>query len=674
MFAKLLKIKFSETISKPPVIVSYVLSIILNLASFILVWYFSDKSFFHNSFVYTLVSFVVDFILIFLLCYYLFLDDMLNYNDVNYVSKSIRKGTIAWTKILLIISIIAVKAIIDTILIIIFMVSVQAETWEISSDVLVTLLGQVVFSLTLIPLFLFISLSKKTLSFIGFTVGLLLGVFGLSVLTRTALVDTSANNTLNYNREQNRVNYASIYNDTTEDTKIAVEENDPRNYEKNLNTDWRTSISNINKASDFMPSNLFFALPEVLYNAPSKYYQDIGFATKFTAEGYGFDSNRFVFNNYQKIKINNKDQLFFFNPQDVNVFKMNSIELGDFIIDSMSKMTDIDFKNDATISPLNQLYTKVTETGNRGELVQWSKLKPEELKIVADLLGMTNLNPSMFYIFMYGDQLLQRTPNILFKIESKFSTGAAKLFSALFLNTPAANAIVQFPSDEFKALKYNTVYNINEGAQTPQHTATNKEMIPYYKRIAANIPFPYIEDPTLPPLPSTVDFVKHRLITISPATNQGYILLSSEVKDSIYATFTNFEGVLINGKKIFATNSITEDDWVQTVDKFSKTNRELKEFYRALVEAAKSQTPEHILNVYGARASATDTNLEGRPVAMMWLNKYDVNSFSYTNTFTSIPYSNSATVFTVLNIILIPLSLYISIFCYKRISLDHKDS
>ncbi len=666
MFAKLLKIKFSETVTKPPVIVTYVLSIILNIVSFILVWNFSNKSFFYNSFIYILISFAVDFVLIFLLCFYLFLDDMLNYNDVNYVSKSISKGIIAWTKIFLILCIITIKAILDSIFVLIFMVSVHAETWEMASDILVTLFGQIVFCITLVPFFLLISLSKKTLSFIGGAFGLLLGVFGLGLVDRTALVDVKANNTLTYDVRDNKVNYASIYNDTTEETKIATEENDPKNYTKNLNTDWRSAISNVNKAADFMPSNLFFSFSELLYNSTSKYYKDLGYAIDFTSKNYGFNANRFVFNDYQKIRINNKDQLFFFNPEDVNVFKMNSIELGDFIIDSFGKIKGINFKDDGPRSSLSRILTNIT---NAGSAIggKWS-LEPEELRIVADLLGMTNVNPSMFYVFMYGDQLLKRTPSILYKIQSHYSTAAAELFSALFLNSQAANAIVEIPSSSdtigFQTLKYSTIFNINGGISKDGFQAIFKEMTPFSNFVLNRIPFPYIKDVNAPPLPTTIDFMKNKMMIFNDAGAK--ILLNKRTEDSMYENFTNFAGITIgkgSNNKVFKEDVVTKKEWVKAIDAYSSSNGELEDLFRAIIKAAGNQSPA-ITNVYGNDPSAT----------IMFINKYDVNTFSYTNMFTSIPYTNSAMVFTILNIVLLPLLLYVSIFCYKRTSLDSKNN
>lgn len=687
MFAKLLKIKFSETITKPPLIIYFVLSILLNILAFALVWYLSGMSFYYNNFIYVAASFAIDFFFIFLLGFYLFLEDMLNYNDINYVSKSISKGVVASVKIFLIFIISLVKAIIDSILVAIVMVTFGSKQWEITSEVLVTLLGQIVFCLSITPLFLFIALSKKTLTFLGATLGIFVGIFGLTTISRTAMVDTSKNNSISYNKSQNKFNYASLYDKETDSTKIATEENVPGYYTHNLTKDWNSAISKVNPINDFMPSNIFFSFSEILYNAPSKYYEDIGFADKFTSDHYQWSNNRFVFSDYKPIHNINKESVFFFNPQHTNVFKMNGIELGDFIIDSMKKIEGIDWKNEKLDSDLSKIYTAVNSIDRSNPNgVNWTfltttgneKETQEQLRIITSLLGLNDVAPSMFYLLMYGEDLLQKVPNILYKIKDSFSITAAQLFSALFLQSPDIGAIVKIPTkDEYDSvkygdffqLKYNTIYNIMLG-KTSSNTTAGQHMKKFYDRLSNVIPYPFINNPSYKPLSSTTDFMANQFIifteNIGTGKKEAQILSKKENKDNIiYSTFNseNFQKIRIKGDQLFKDGLPEASKWKEKVNILASQpdgNSRLKELYDQCIELAKNQANNGIDDVYWNPA--------------LWDNYFDPHTFASTNLFISVPYTNSSVVFTAINMLLMPIIIYMAIFCYRRTSLDSKNT
>ncbi len=657
MFLKLLKIKFTETFSKPPVIISLVVAIILNITTFVLVWQMSDLSFYHNNFIYVMISLAVDFIIIFLLSYFLFLEDMLNYNDINYVSKSINKGVIAWVKLIIIWLSILAKAIIDSILVVIVMVSVRAVQFEIGSEVLVTLIGQFVFGMSITPLFLLISLSKKFLSYIGITFAVFAGIFGLGTLSRTVMIDKSANNTITYDRKNNKFNYASIYDKQTGKTRIATEENDPNDYKYNLNGKWNTAISNLSPINDFMPSNLFFSFSEVLYNSTSEYYKDISYATKFTGNNYGWSNSRFVFTDYELMKNINRDDVYFFNPEHPNIFAMNPIELSDYIIESMEKIKGINWEDTSPSGILGRLYSTIRSAANnlnpKWDFQGTETERDTQVRVLMSFLGLNDVAPGMYYLIMYDDPstgLLKTIPNILTKIKSKYNETAAGLFAGLFLSD--LDTYVKDPDGiKYDRLKYSTIYNINLGSGL---NPENQIMTPYYEYTVNSIPFPFISNEFTAPLRSTIDFMKNTFIRVRDG-GASQILLKTRLNGALYLDLDDKYWKKLD--YFGGSRPHDQEAWNKKVDEFSSSNGSLRELYKDM-----------------KRAIVVDNQNIIYDNPRLWDNYFNPNTFAYTNNFTSVPYTGSAAVFSTLNILLIPVITYVAIFCYKKTSLDTKSS
>ncbi len=664
MFLKIYKLKLLEVIKMTPIIITFIISLLITWGSLIATYFISNNNFYQLSYAFILITFVVDFILIFIMSFYCVLEDYFNYYDINLVSKSFDKKIIVLSKMIVLLTIGFIKSILDMIFTIVIIIILSNNINILISYFLLTFVGQMVFFITIIPIFILVSLSKKVMTFLITCLGIMLFVFGLSIVGRATTAITSKNNNIDFN-SSNLINYSLMYDTNNNTSRIVISENVEINPTTNLNADPKNSISNVSIINGFIPTNIFFSLSEWMFSDTAKYYEDESIALKYSKNNYNYALSRFEFKDYKLMRSyeDEKYNLFFINPRHKNLFKYNSIELEDFIIQSMKNISNIDWANENDVA-LSRIYTIIATSDKTSN---WKDFNSTDLEIIKSILGLNDVCPEMLYILLYNDELLSRVPNILYSIQENFSNKAAKVFCSLFFDSYSTfsynlpqHGIQDFglSNENFYPKRSETLSNIKINSQLNAS-----------EYISNNIPNPFEYNENLPPSDTLINFFKSGFVTGFGDDGSAMFLLDEadiNTGDS-YVKFTKFNELTSNWNDTIIGNfpsTINQDLWNEFIDRFkNKPISYLRKFYDTIQQTIGSNTKLYWQKELSNNSIKWNTQ-------SMWANYININEFSYSCLLKSNPYTDSYLVFSLLNLIFIPFLYYLSIYLYYKMELD----
>ena len=250
-------------------------------------------------------------------------------------------------------------------------------------------------------------------------------------------------------------------------------------------------------------------------------------------------------NNYKSFNFSNYDNEFenaiVLRPYDKNPLSLNNEEYENLLLSNISKIIE---EGNANIIDLNDsmLVQNLLNSLQDYKKINWIYLSQKEIRTLEKILGIdTNFNQLFYYLSNYS-WLNKKTPNLLIKIQNKYSKELSNLFNFLWTSEITQNNI------------NNTFENLN----------------PVFPNVDDLYPSIMTYSDSSKPLKSDIDFIKNDLIRFNNSTI-SYLRI-----DGTYQTIDNLSNIDISivdeksWRKFVEENTMSLSDAKILIDNLSE--------------------------------------------------------------------------------------------------------
>lgn len=541
--------------------------------------YFVNNNYYSVVYYYCLILFVIMLIKLILLCYLVSANNIKNSVDFDFLTESVSRKKIFWSKLKVISSIelftICFNAIIGSSITAILVNNLPEST----TIFLINFFGEILLAIFFIFLFLFITYKFSRIASTMINTSIMVVIPVLSLVSHIALLST--NNSMQYDGSQ-KYQYQNIVildsNKKIEKDYIAIKTNyKVQDYTANEISDFNNSITQTNFGSNFNIGDWFFSPFYVIGKNTLDFSNDYNAVNNLNQNGYSGSLVRFSLQQQKVLQQAYDTNLIASNNLgDVNIFELSSDQLINAIYSALDYIETLN----STLSVKDQNAIQSLLVNLQQEPI-WTKdlFSSAEVATLLALYGLSSKQCNIFhYIFEEKDYVKQFIPNIFNLIAQKYCQALSDLLQYIYFNN---NAIWNF--------------------QNFQGFITSADISTKYGSIK-------VKDLLSAPLASDLDFVKNTYIKY--------------VDGSFKVLCNDYSYQDIDLSKIFVNQNITNQaDWDNYVNNNVITLADLNNLSDTI-----QQTSQNIY-IFNTSPNVVDINsyeFFGTPVNVPWLSWSDI--------------------------------------------------
>lgn len=507
----------------------------------LLILYFTNNNLLESSYLYAISLLLVCFINIVVIAMQLFANPIIDSSDILLISKSIKRKTLYFTKTIISVLLLLIVFFIQSILSIIFTSIVYLNPLEILAYWLMTLFGQSIVAMLLLPIIFLFNFSFSKVVAISSEISFVIIIAATSFLTHFVLPNSNLNNQLIYNNNY-KMAYAQLIglnqNGHQIDQQLVVKQNLSSSL-INANTDYQTNLNNVSIVNNFMLGEWLMAPFQAMYMSVN-YDHNFPLIAKGAIEKYKFGLVRFYNSAIESIIDIEKQKINYIpiRVQDTSIFNLNASDLINLLVQDIKKIVNtpadiINFQNDKQV---NNFIAKLKNLN-----IVWDQnFSPIEIRTISTLVGLNGEHPSLYYAFKYKDLLQSKLNGFYTLIANDVSLLISDIYQELFNNPLAYSAIL---------------YNVN----------TQNFIDDQYPDVE-------VIDDSMFPSQLDLDYFKNVLVTWD--TNQPSLLLKDKTRRII-----DLANISFLGSNYTITN---KQEWSEFIDKNALSLQNLKEIYNLL--------------------------------------------------------------------------------------------
>ncbi|WP_412031956.1 hypothetical protein [Malacoplasma muris] len=505
---------------------------------------------------------------LFILTIYVGSNNLRNNLDFDFITRSVTKNKIFWSKYKVILMMEIIAIIVNAIIYIIPTAILANSTNEIITLFFSSFFGEFLLSLFFIPLFLVICYRLKYLKSIMLMLIVSIVIPLLSLISHLFL--HGDNNSLSYNQNQKYQyqNFSKLdKNNNIVDNYIGIKNNySIQDYKQNTNNDFYNSITTTNIGTNFIFTDWFFSPFYTIGKNHLLHEKD--FDTIVDLNNNGFSGSLVKFKLPQYKLFNNESNYSYVNSNltDINIFELNAEELKNQIINSINNVINsnivVNLKDN---NEVNFLYSKVSNN------TIWIKenFTEKDINTILYLYGLKNNDANvLYYVYKNIDYIQKFIPDIFEYVKTNISESMSQLLLFLYTNTVS-------------------IWNM----EIYQSLISNSEIINKFPSV-------YVRDNFSLPKSSDIDFVKNVYLLLQDNATEVRILQ----KNGSYKAYP-----ITNLQNIGIKNVNSQQTWITYVDNNIKTLADLI----SICDAIKSIDSNNIYELIPSD------------------NIFDINSYSY---------------------------------------------
>lgn len=446
--------------------------------------YFINNNYYSVVYYYCLILFVLMLIKLIFLCYLVSANNIKNSVDFDFLTESVSRKKIFWSKLKVIFSIELFTVCFNSIIGSSIAAILANNSSESTTIFLINFFGEILLAIFFVFLFLFISYKFSRIASTMINTSIMIVIPVLSLVSHIALLST--NNSMQYNDSQ-KYQYQNIVildqNKKVEKDYIAVKTNyKVQDYTDNQISDFQNSITQTNFGSNFNIGDWFFATFYVIGKNTLDFSNNYNAINNLNQNGYSGSLVRF---NLQQQKVLQQaydtNLIASNNLGDVNIFDLTSEQLINAIYSALDYLETLN--STLSIKDQNSIQSLLVDLQKQP---LWIKdyFSTNEVSTVQALYGLSSSKQCniFHYIFQERDYINQFIPNIFNLISQKYCQALGDLMKYLYFDN---NAIWNFESF--------------------QGFVTSADIDKKYGSIK-------VKDKMAPPLASDLDFMKNNYI------------------------------------------------------------------------------------------------------------------------------------------------------------------